>query len=184
MLELVALGSDEAAARQVAARVGGIACVSHAGESERRPYSTLVRASTDNIEAVREVADVALYVAFARTIKALEGAPPPERVIGSFPLVRHPDLTHRQADDHWRDIHGPLAYASHSAMCDYTQLSIVATISGRELDGVALCAFPTRDDLRNHFFNDDEARAAIEADVASFANINKSPRRVVLTQEV
>ncbi|MCP4227170.1 MAG: EthD domain-containing protein, partial [Actinomycetia bacterium] len=181
MLELLALGSDEAAAREVATRVGGIACVSGAGESDRRPYSTLVRASTDNIEAISEVADIALHVAFARVIKALDGPPPPERVIASFPLIHHPDLTHRQADDHWRDIHGPLAYASHSAMCDYTQLSIVATISGRELDGVALCAFPTRDDLRDRFFNDDEARAAIEADVASFANLEKSPRRVVLT---
>lgn len=182
MLELVGLGSDSQAAREAAEISGGVMYLNHPEESDRRPYSTMVRAATDEIEALRAAADVALYVCFARAIKDERQPLPPDRVIGSFPLVAHPDLSHRQADDHWRDRHAPLALESHSAMCDYTQLSIVATISGRELDGIALCAFENRQDLRTKFFNDDDARAAIEADVAQFADLRHSPRRVVLTQ--
>lgn len=176
------MGSDHDAAREVAAALGGRAYVNHEGESDKRPYSTLVRASTDRPEALAPVADVALHVIYARQIKAPSGAPSAERVIGSFPLLHHPDLTHRAADDHWRDVHGPLALVSHSAMCDYEQLSVVATLSGPPVDGVAMCAFDSRDDLRHRFFDDDDARAAIEADVAQFADLKRSPRRVVLRQ--
>ncbi|MGB5760410.1 MAG: EthD domain-containing protein [Acidimicrobiales bacterium] len=182
MLELVGLGSDRATAEVAAEATGATVYVKHRDEGDARPYATMIRAATDRIEAVREAADVALFVCFARAIKDEPRPLPPDRVIGSFPLVAHPDLTHRQADDHWRDVHGPLALASHSAMCDYTQLSVVATLSGRALDGIALCAFENRDDLRTKFFNDEDARAAIEADVATFADLRRSPRRVVLTQ--
>ena len=184
MLELLALGSDHGAAIEVATRFGGQAYLSHPDEGDRRPFSSLLRISTDNVEAVHDVADVALYVAYCRYIKTLDSQSRTERVVASFPLNRHPDLTHRESDDHWRDVHAPLALRSHSAMCDYVQLSIVATLSGQELDGIALCAFASREELRHRFFNDDRAKAAIEADVSRFADVNRSPRRVVLTQEV
>ena len=138
--------------------------------------------ATDNIDTLRAAADIALHVAFARDVKPAAGSPAPERVVASFPLVRHPALSHRQADDHWRDVHGPLAVEHHAAMCDYTQLSIVATVSGLTIDGVALCAFDSRQEMRERFFNDDESRAIIEADVATFADVARSPRRVVLEQ--
>ncbi|MGI9596921.1 MAG: EthD domain-containing protein [Acidimicrobiales bacterium] len=182
MLELVGLGSDRQAAEAAAAATGGVAYVNHPDESEKRPYSTMVRAASDQIEALRSAADVGLYVCFARTIKDEPRPLPPERAIGSFLLVANPDLGHRAADDHWRITHAPLALASHSAMCDYTQLSVVATISGQEIDGIALCSCETREDLRTKFFNDDEAKAAIEADVQQFADLRRSPRRVVLNQ--
>lgn len=182
MLELVGLGTDHDAALAAARATGGTAYLNHPGESEERPYSTMLRAATDEIEAVRDAADVALHICYARTIKPERRPLPPERVIASFPLVAHPDLTHRQADDHWRDIHAPLALRSHSAMCDYTQLSVVATLAGTALDGIALCAFESRSDLSGKFFDDDEAKAAIIADVSTFADPRSSPRRVVLVQ--
>lgn len=176
------MGSDRDAALEVATELGGRAYVNHESESDKRPYSTLVRVATDNREALDPVADVALHVVYARQIKAPTGPVSPDRVIASFALRHHPDLSHRQTDDHWRDRHGPLALVSHSAMCDYEQLSVVATLSGPAIDGLAMCAFDDRDDLRHKFFNDDEARAAIEADVAQFADVQRSPRRVVLRQ--
>lgn len=182
MLQLLALASDADAAAEVAARLGATAYRHHEGESDRRPFSAMLRADTDRIEELASVADVGLYSVFARQVKALAGPAPAERVIGAFGLVRRPDLTHRQADDHWRDTHGPLALVNHAAMCDYTQLSVVANLSGVPLDGMALCAFASRDDLRTRFFNDDEARAVIEADVAKFADTRGSLRRVVLVQ--
>jgi uncharacterized protein (TIGR02118 family) len=184
MLELLALGTDTTAATQTATRLGATLYLSHPDESDRRPFSAAIRASTDDIEAVAAVGDVGLYTVFSRQVKSPSGPPAPGRVVGAFGLVRHPELTHRRADDHWRDVHGPLALALHSAMCDYTQLSVVAVLSGLVLDGMALCAFDSREDLRTRFFNDDEAKAAIEADVASFADLGRSPRRVVLTQVI
>jgi len=184
MLELLAMGSDHNVAVEVAAALGGRAYLSSDGESERRPFSALVRVDTDNLAMLARAADIALHVAYSRDVKVADGSPPPDRVVAAFPLLHHPDLTHDQADEHWRDVHAPLALQHHSAMCDYTQLSIVTTISGRPLDGVALCAFANRDDLRERFFNDEAARAAIEADVSGFADIAHSPRRVVLTQPV
>lgn len=182
MLELVALTSDADAAARVAADLGASSYRNHEAESDRRPYSGMIRAATDRIGPLREVADVGLYTVFARQIKAPTGPPSADRVIGSFGLLSHPDLGHEGADDHWRDRHGPLALRSHSAMCDYTQLSVVAVHHGLTLDGIALCAFDSRQDLRERFFDDDEARAAIEADVAIFADTRNSPRRVILVE--
>ncbi len=183
MLELVALGSNPTVAAEAAEATGGALYVKHHGERDTIPYTTLVRAATDAIESVARAADVGLYVCFARAVKPERRPLPPERVIASFGLVRHPDRSHREADDHWRDLHGPLALASHSAMCDYTQLSVVVPVSGLPLDGIALCAFESRQDLREKFFDDDEARSAIQADVAAFADTSGSPRRVVLVQQ-
>ncbi len=182
MLELVALTSDAEAAARLAAELGATSYRNHAEESDRRPYSGMIRAATDRIGPLREVADVGLFTAFARQIKAPTGPPPPERAVASFGLVAHPDLGHDRADGHWRDVHGPLALRCHAAMCDYTQLSIVGVHHGLQLDGIALCAFDSRQDLRERFFNDDQARAEIEADVATFADARHSPRRVVLVE--
>ena len=184
MLELVGLSTDVDAAQAVAARHGGLMYRNHASEKDTRPYSAMVRVATDDIEAVRAVSDVGLYVCFSRIIKQLQGDMPAERSIATFGLVRNPELTHRQCDDHWRDNHGPLALEMHRAMCDYTQLSVVETLHGQPLDGIAMCAFSTREDLSTKFFNDDDAKAAIIADVAIFSDPKASPPRVVLQEIV
>ncbi|MGF1599622.1 MAG: EthD domain-containing protein [Acidimicrobiales bacterium] len=184
MLELVALGTDVEGAVAVAAELGGTCYVNHSGESERRPFSTLLRIDTDEIERVRAVADVALHVCHRRVIRPEPEPRPSDRVVAVFGLVHHPDLDHRRADDHWRDVHAPLALVNHAAMCDYTQLSVVATLDGPPLDGLALCAFADRDELRTRFFNDEAAKAVIEADVATFADPARSPRRVVMVTVV
>lgn len=182
MLELVALTTDPEAAARVAETTGGRFYRHHDPQQSRGPYSAMVRTATDRIDLLTDLADVGLYTCFARLIKAPTGPPPPERVVASFGMVGHPDLAHHESDGHWRDVHGPLALRCHQAMCDYTQLSVVGVHQGLELDGIALCAFPNRQDLREKFFNDDEARAEIERDVASFADPKRSPRRVVLVE--
>lgn len=184
--ELVGLCSDVEAAAAVASRFGGAQYVSHAGEKDNRPYSALVRiaAESDGADELAAVADVGFYRTTTRTIKALSETTPlgPERCIASFGLVRNPALSHDECDTHWRDTHGPLALQMHSAMCDYVQISIDEVIHGLELDGVAMCAFENRSDLSTKFFNDDDAKAAIIADVTTFSAAAASPARVVLQQ--
>ena len=182
MLELVGFGSDSSATHEVAIRLGGMAYANHPTERDERPYSAMIRVATDNVEAVRSVSDVGMYVCFSRVIKAPVTEPTAERSIATFGLVRNPAMTHRQCDDHWRDTHGPLALRMHLAMCDYSQLAVVDTIHGQALDGIAMCAFSTRSDLSEKFFNDDEAKRAIIKDVNTFSDAAGSPPRVVLQQ--
>jgi uncharacterized protein (TIGR02118 family) len=104
-------------------------------------------------------------------------------VTAVFPLLHHPDLTHQEADAHWRDIHAPLALRHHPGMWDYTQLSVIRTLEGPQIDGFALVAFDSLESMKTRFFGDDNDREVIYADVASFAD-SKSPRRVVATETI
>lgn len=182
MLELVGLSSDVDAAAAAAASIGGRLYVNHADEHPKRPYSAMVRGTTDDRTVFDAMADIGLYLSFARAVKPERETAPPGRAVASFAMVGHPDLTHRQVDAHWRDTHGPLALRSHSAMCDYTQLSFLATLSGTELDGLALCAFSTREDISQRFFDDEAAKQAVADDVAQFSDLRNSLRRVVLIE--
>lgn len=185
MDELVGLCSDAEAASAVASRFDGAHYINHPGEKDNRPYSAMVRiAAGSDLDALAAVADVGLYRTTTRVIKALpDGVPLGEdRCIASFGLVRNPALTHAECDAHWRDTHGPLALQMHSAMCDYLQVSIDEVVHGLELDGIALCAFENRSDLSTKFFNDDDAKAAIIADVTKFSAAAASPARVILQQ--
>lgn len=183
-LELLAFCTDADACVAAATELGGMAYINHPDESVKRPYSGVLRVATDEAEKVAAVADFGLHVSFERVIKPLPASPSSDRVIAAFGMVGHAGMTHRQSDDHWRNTHAPLALKSHLAMCDYTQLSIVHTISGLPLDGLAMCAFDNRQELSDKFFNDDDAKAAIIADVSTFADTSNSLRRVVLTQAV
>ena len=92
MLERVGFGSDSAATHEVATRLGGMAYANHPTERDERPYSAMIRVATDNVEAVRSVSDVGMYVCFSRVIKAPVTEPTAERSIATFGLVRHPAM--------------------------------------------------------------------------------------------
>ena len=68
-------------------------------------------------------------------------------------------------------------------MWDYTQLSVVNTLSGLEVDGFALVSFESAASMKERFFGDDNDREVIYQDVAKFAD-PKSPRRVVATETI
>lgn len=182
MLWLLGMCSTNDGAQAYLADRDGAAWVAHDGERDTIPYRSMFAVATDDLDGAVAAADVALHLVFRRVIKPAGDHAPPGRVIASFGMVRHHELTHTESDSHWRDRHGPLALESHTAMCDYEQLSILTTLHGTPLDGVAMCAFPDRSTLSSDFFNDDLAKAAIIADVASFADTRASLPRVVLTQ--
>jgi uncharacterized protein (TIGR02118 family) len=97
-------------------------------------------------------------------------------------MVRRPDLTHEQADAHWRDVHAPLALRHHPGMWHYHQVSVDEVLDGRFYDGIALCAFASEQELAERFFGGPDDQEVIRADVATFADGANSPRRVRMTE--
>lgn len=188
MHELVVTGNDPEAAAEVAASVGGVCYAADPDDRRELPFRTLVRAMTDSADALTRAGKVGTYLAFSRIIRerplgADPGAPSPG-LTAIFPMVHHPDLTHAQGDSHWRDTHAPLALRHHPGMWDYTQLSVVATLNGSPYDGFALVSFASLEDMRERFFGDDHDREVIRADVAKFADMQRSPRRVITTETI
>lgn len=176
-LEIAAASTDIERARELARTLGGTLYVDAREDHQQLPFRALVTVTTDDLSPVASLADVGLYVVCRRLIKA--GTP---AVIGLFPLVHHPDLTHAEADAHWRDRHAPLALEHHAFMTHYTQLSVVHRIAGLDLDGFALCGFASIDDLRNKFYTRDSSRAIIADDVQRFADTRRSPRRLIVEE--
>ena len=174
-----ALGSRGPAAIDVARATGGTAFV--AIERERDPmFTSLVLA--DDRAALEPVADVGLYAVEVRRMRHQRRTWPPATatpgVTATFPMVRHPDLTHEQADAHWRDVHAPLALRHHPGMWHYVQVSVDEVVRGPAYDGIALCAFASEQERRERFFGGPEDRVVISADVATFADVAGSPRPV------
>ncbi len=182
MLELIATGTDAARGREVAARLGGVAYGADPGAPSGLAFRSLVRAVTSDLEALAPAADVGCYLVYRRVMRAETVATTPGQpirgVVGIFGLHRNPALTHGAADAHWRDVHAPLALRHHPGMCDYLQASVVQTLSGPAYDGFAFCKFASERDMRERFFDSDAGREIILADVAKFADVERSPRVV------
>ena len=178
VLQLAAATTDLNAARALGERLSGTLYTDEREAWQHLPFRALVTVTTDDIDAVQAVGDVGTYTVYRRLIKAGEA-----ESIGMFPLVRRPDLTHAESDGHWRDQHAPLALEHHIHMTHYTQLAVVANISGLQLDGFALCGFASEDDLRNRFYTTDESVQVIADDIRRFADLKRSPRRLIVREQ-
>lgn len=179
VLQLAAATTDVDAATALVQQIGGTLYVDDRADPSRLPFRALITVVTDDPAAVHEVGDVGVYLVLRRLKK--EGS---ANVLGLFPLVRAEGLTHEAADAHWRDVHGPLALTHHGYMSHYTQLSVVENVSGLPLDGFALCGFESLDDLRERFYSTEDGPEVIARDVAQFANLDHSPRRLIVTEQV
>ncbi len=71
---------------------------------------------------------------------------------------------------HWTERHAPLALRRHVGLADYHQYVVTETLTmgTPPIDGVARLGFVTRADFDERFFDSDEGRAEIMADVARF----------------
>lgn len=179
VLEFVVIGDDAEAARRVCEAVGGQAFVDDRRDTKGLPFRTFVRAVTDRPALLEAAASVGTYVVCVRPQKVRSGAPPPTAVIQVNAMVANPEIGELAADTHWRDMHAPLALTHHIGMTQYTQLSVVHRIHGPDYNGFALCEFDTMEDLREKFFDGPEGERAIYADIAKFADRERSPRRLL-----
>ncbi len=174
-LELAAASNDIAGAEAVLDQVQGTAYRDLRGR-DNLPFQALVTACTDRPALLAAIADVGLYLVCRRTIKP--GTP---KAVALFPMLAHPERGHDASDAHWRDQHAPLALEHHPHMTAYDQLSVVHRFSGPEIDGFALCGFQSVEDLRERFYVSDEGVRIIGADVAKFADVKRSPNRLIAT---
>ncbi len=173
----------------VDAGVAGSVVVHTAIDGWDGPWLGVVRASGDDPAAVGQALLAAAAVdsgaaVYAATIRQMWA---PERTwadgeqspgLGAlFAISRNPALTHDQFEAHWRDNHGPLADRYHPGMWDYVQCGFDGPLSpdAPPRDGLALCKFASMTDLKERFFDSDEGRAAIAADVRRFSDVNASP---------
>jgi uncharacterized protein (TIGR02118 family) len=85
-------------------------------------------------------------------------------------MQRAEGLTHEQFARHWTENHTPLAVRHHLGLWNYTQNVVRRAYApgGDSIDGVAELHFRTRTDLDERFFDSDEGRAVILADVRRF----------------
>jgi uncharacterized protein (TIGR02118 family) len=110
---------------------------------------------------------------------------PEPTAITMVSFVRRLDgLTHEQFVRHWTEVHAPLACAHHAGLADYTQNVVrrAYTPGGVAIDGVAQLRFRTRDDFEQRFYDSEEGKKAIRADVAQF--IGRSGVSATLMREL
>ena len=167
------------AAVDVARETRGTAFV--AVDGQRNPaFTSLIVAG--GLRRAADAADVGLYGVTVRRMRHQRRFWPPDTVspgvTAAYVMVRRSDLDHDAADAHWRDVHAPLALRHHPGMWHYHQISVNDVLAGPALDGVALSAFASAQEMSERFFGDDEDRAVIAADVARFSDLVASPRRV------
>jgi hypothetical protein len=177
MTELVVTSTNIDGCREMASEMSGELYIDDRVSWEHLPFRALLITSSEDPEPLMDLADRGLFVVERRIVKA--GVP---HIVGIFPLLHHPDRTHDQADAHWRDVHAPLALHHHEAMVHYSQLNVVECLAGDWVDGIALCGFATLEDFRERFYSHADSEQIINADVRKFADIKRSPRRLVATR--
>lgn len=69
---------------------------------------------------------------------------------------------------HWRDVHGLLAVKHHIGVCRYVQHVVVDGCDDR-VEAIAELHFASPADLADRFYDSDDGRRAIAADIATFA---------------
>lgn len=178
-----ALGSSPDTAIAVAREAGGLALVAVDGPWEPT-FATLVVG--DDRAALAAVATGGLYAVTVRRMRHQRRFWPADTVspgvTAVFPMVRRAGLSHEQADSHWRDTHAPLALRHHPGLWHYHQISVDAVLDGPDYDGFALCAFASEQERAERFYGDDDDRAVIAADVATFSDMRNSPRHVRMVE--
>jgi uncharacterized protein (TIGR02118 family) len=129
------------------------------------PARDLLHPVARRIEAFR--VDVGRPKRWERTWPDGEDAPGLKMV--SF-MRRADGLTRQQFTRHWTERHAPLALRHHVGLWNYRQNVVrrAFTPGGGQIDGIAELHFRSRASFDDEFFDDDEGRAIILADVKRF----------------
>jgi len=85
-------------------------------------------------------------------------------------MRRAPETTAADFAEHWTQRHTPLARRHHPGLWNYTQNVVVRSLltAGDDIDGIAELHFRSRESFEREFFDSDEGRAVILADIPRF----------------
>jgi uncharacterized protein (TIGR02118 family) len=85
-------------------------------------------------------------------------------------MRRADGMSHEQFVRHWTENHTPLAQRHHVGLWNYRQNVVrrAYTPGGADVDGIAELHFRTAEDFDTKFFDSDDGRAVIMADVKRF----------------
>lgn len=175
---LAMTSNDIDAARLLAESTSGTLYVDERDNWQQLPFRALLLVNRELVDQLSDIPTCGLYCVEQRALKV--GV---SDVVGVYPMLAKPGLSAQLADDHWRDVHGPLALQHHAAMTSYHQLAVKEHLTGAPLQGIALCGFAQLHDLRERFFSFADSRRIISADIAQFADTQRSPRRLIAKVE-
>lgn len=165
------------------------ACTFSFADADQGPYSgppcdVLIHLGLDRAQDLDDVPARHELYAVAREVEVFRVDPNPVIVEdrtwpdGSFApgikyvsFVRRADgLSHEQFARHWSEIHAPLAREHHIGLAGYTQNVVRRSYSpgSADIDGIAELRFGTRADYEERFYDSDDGKAAIRADVKQF----------------
>lgn len=98
-----------------------------------------------------------------------DGTPTPAIEQCSF-VRRLPELTRAQFAAHWGDRHAPLVPTHHPGVARYVQNVVIEPLTpgAPEVDGIAQLYFRTAHDLHERFYDSDDGKRIVGADVATF----------------
>ena len=133
--------------------------------AEHLPGWDLLAAAADEIRAW--VVAPHHQITWDRTWPDGETAPGVKMV--SF-MRRAPERTHAEFAEHWTQRHTPLARRHHPGLWNYVQNVVVRPLTeiGADIDGVAELHFRSQWSFEHEFFDSDEGRAVILADIPRF----------------
>lgn len=187
---VIALGDDREAALELGRRLARegtassvIAHLAHEGWDRKFVAALRAAGPVDELaKALEPIGTQGVWEAEFRRVKDYGRTwPPGEPTPGVgmlFAIWRHPSLSHAQFDAHWRDVHAPLAVEHHVGMWDYTQCSFRRALVEHavDYDGMAICQFPSLEDLEQRFFGGPESERAINEDVVKFGDPGRLDR--------
>jgi uncharacterized protein (TIGR02118 family) len=83
---------------------------------------------------------------------------------------RSSGLTESQFEQHWTQVHRPLAQKHHAGMELYVQSVVRSQLgsSGSGIDGIAELGFPSVESFQTEMYDSDEGLGTIRADVSTF----------------
>ncbi len=131
------------------------------------PFALLLAGEGSPVAPARLGARVWAWTVEPRPIRV---APEPCPVTMVALTRRRADLTRDEFARHWTERHAPLALRRHVGLADYRQHVVLRalTAGSDEVDGVAMLGFPSRTDFETRFYDSEEGKAEIRADVARF----------------
>ena len=133
--------------------------------------------------AMSASADISLHHTMTRSLLRHRrtwdiGTPTPGPTLLYLTRAR-PGLSSDDYHRYWERQHGPIALRHHLGLWDYAQVSVLETLRGEHVDGIAVTQWPRMEDLAERADDGALGRSIINADAARFTDISHLERHLM-----